>query len=451
MQIIYTISESDFSDIKSKLPNADIFNVKLNDDDKKALESGNEKDFFISLIERFENSVSNSKEVIVLGTEGFGVFDTFSLNLKIAKNLNAKVYSKIANQLKVINQNSKLVISSDINQLLNSKQDITTPARFENMLLKRAIAANSSVVLPESEDERVLKAADILLTKGIKIVLLGDENAIKLQATSLGLKLSGVQIIDPAKSELTKEFGNKIYELRKHKGMELEKAQKLANDRTYFATMLVQEGHVGAMVSGANTTTADTIRPALQIIKTDPKSPLVSGMFFMALEEEVLIYADCAITPNPDPDALAGITISSYNTAKSFGIEPRVAMLSYSTGESGSGVSVDAVKMAAAKVREIAPEIAFAAPIQYDAAVDMAVASKKMPGNPVAGNANVFIFPDLNCGNIAYKAVQRSANALAIGPILQGLRKPVNDLSRGALVQDIVNTVIISAIQANQA
>ncbi|BCX79588.1 phosphate acetyltransferase [Campylobacter sp. 19-13652] len=454
MKNLYIISDLNLEEAKSalnsKFKNVGVYKVELTDVDKKHLKQGKEKEVMTRLIDEFDAFSTKFEATIVVGVAGFSVFEPLTLNLKIAKNLNTPIYDKDAADLNIINKNSKLLISAEIDEILNTTQEILTPARFENMLLKRAIEANSSVVLPESEDPRVIKAAAILLEKGIKIVLLGERVAIDTLANELGVDVSKAEIINPLTSEHTAKFGEKIYELRKHKGMELDKALALAKDRTYFATMLVQEGLVGAMVSGANTTTADTIRPALQIIKTDPKSPLVSGMFFMALEEEVLIYADCAITPNPDPDALAGIAISSYNTAKSFGINPRVAMLSYSTGESGTGASVDAVKAAAAKVRELAPDMALAAPIQYDAAVDMAVASKKMPNDPVAGKANVFIFPDLNCGNITYKAVQRSANALAIGPILQGLRKPVNDLSRGALVEDIVNTVIISAIQAKQ-
>lgn len=454
MKNLYIISDLNLEEAKAalalKFKNFGVYKVELTDADKEHLKQGREKEVMTRLIDEFDAFSAKFEASIAVGVAGFSVFEPLSLNLKIAKNLNTPIYDKNAVDLNIINKNSKLLISAEIDEILNAEQEILTPARFENTLLKHAIEANSSVVLPESEDPRVVKAAAILLEKGIKIVLLGERAAIDALANELGVDVSKAEVINPLESELTAKFGEKIYELRKHKGMELDKALTLAKDRTYFATMLVQEGLVGAMVSGANTTTADTIRPALQIIKTDPKSPLVSGMFFMALEEEVLIYADCAITPNPDPDALAGIAISSYNTAKSFGISPRVAMLSYSTGESGTGASVDAVKAAAAKVRELAPEIAIAAPIQYDAAVNMAVASKKMPNNPVAGKANVFIFPDLNCGNIAYKAVQRSANALAIGPILQGLRKPVNDLSRGALVEDIVNTVIISAIQAKQ-
>ena len=224
----------------------------------------------------------------------------------------------------------------------------------------------------------------------------------------------------------------------------------MARDKVYFATMLVNEGMVGAMVSGASMSTADTIRPALQIIKTKPQTKIVSGLFFMALEEEILLYADCAITPNPSAEELAGIAVITAQTAASFGLQPRVAMLSYSTADSGSGPDVEFVKLAAKKALEIEPDLSLAAPIQYDAAVDVKVGAKKMPNSSVAGRANVFIFPNLNCANICYKAVQRSANALAVGPVLQGLKKPVNDLSRGCLVEDIVNTVLISAIQAGE-
>jgi phosphate acetyltransferase len=231
--------------------------------------------------------------------------------------------------------------------------------------------------------------------------------------------------------------------------MTLEQArQTLLSSTTYLGTMMVQEGLADGMVSGAIHTTADTIRPAFQIIKTVPGTAIVSSVFLMALADKVLVFGDCAVNPNPTPEQLADIAISSAATAAKFGIEPRVALLSYSTGTSGAGPDVDAVSSAVSQVTQRSPELLVDGPIQYDAAVDPVVAASKLPNSPVAGQATVLVFPDLGAGNIAYKAVQRSAGALAIGPVLQGLRKPVNDLSRGALVDDIVNTVIITAIQA---
>ena len=319
------------------------------------------------------------------------------------------------------------------------------------MLLKRAKAANKTVVLPESDDERILKAAHIVLEKGAaNIILLGLENEISKKAAALGLNLSKAKVINPEQNELTDEFAKKIYELRKHKGVDENKANALAKDKIYFATMLIHEGLADALVSGATMSTADTIRPALQIIKTKPSVSVVSGAFFMALEEEILLFADCAVTPNPSTDELASITLSSAQTASTFGLNPKIAMLSYSTADSGSGADVEFVKEAAKKASKLDANLKIAAPIQFDAAVDLSVANKKMPNSEVAGHANVFIFPNLNCGNICYKAVQRSANALAVGPILQGLKKPVNDLSRGCLVEDVVNTILISAIQAGE-
>ena len=319
------------------------------------------------------------------------------------------------------------------------------------MLIKRAKAANKTVVLPESDDERILKAAHIVLEKGAaNIILLGLESEISKKAATLGLNLSKAKVLNPAQNELSEEFAKKIYELRKHKGVDEAKANTLAKDKIYFATMLIHEGMADALVSGATMSTADTIRPALQIIKTKPNVSVVSGAFFMALEEGILLFADCAVTPNPSTDELASITLSSAQTASAFGLSPKIAILSYSTADSGSGADVEFVKEAAKKASELDANLKIAAPIQFDAAVDLSVASKKMPNSDVAGQANVFIFPNLNCGNICYKAVQRSANALAVGPILQGLKKPVNDLSRGCLVEDVVNTILISAIQAGE-
>ncbi|WP_104748787.1 phosphate acetyltransferase [Helicobacter cetorum] len=329
------------------------------------------------------------------------------------------------------------------------QSSIITPLAFQTSLEARAKAQIKKVVLPESEDERILKATHYLNCQGaVELILLGNTQKIYEQAKSLGLDLGKVEIIDPSTSNYKEEFANSLYELRKSKGMSLEEAQELVQNRTYFATMLVHLGYADAMVSGAIHTTADTIRPALQIIKTKPNASLVSSVFLMCLDTQVLVFGDCAINPNPSAKELAEIAITSAQTAKQFGITPKVAMLSYSTGTSGKGEMVDKIKEATQLAKELDANVEVDGPLQFDASVDMGVAQKKMPHSKVAGQANVFIFPDLNAGNIGYKAVQRSAKAIAIGPVLQGLNKPINDLSRGCLVEDIVNTVLISAIQA---
>lgn len=328
---------------------------------------------------------------------------------------------------------------------------------FSADLLSRARALKRVVVLPESDDERVLKAASkVLEIDGAKIILLGKKDEILARAGSL--ELSGAQFIDISSSEYFDDFASTLFELRKAKGMSEAEAKELILRPEYFGTMLVYKGIAHAMVSGAKTTTADTIRPALQFVKMKDGISTVSGAFVMVLggasekdksekNERVWFFADCAITPRPDAQQLAGIALSTAKTAKSFGYEPKVAFLSYSTGDSAKGEMIDFVKEALEIAQKAVPDIAMDGPMQFDAAVDSKVAKSKMPNSKVAGQANVFIFPDLNCGNITYKAVQRSANALAIGPILQGLKKPVNDLSRGCSVDDIVNTVLISAIQ----
>ena len=331
----------------------------------------------------------------------------------------------------------------------STRCEILTPIKFEYSLYAKARANVKTVVLPESDDERILRAAAIIKQSGAaNLILLGREDEVQKSASKLGLDLSGVKILDPQTDASLKKFALDLYELRKAKGMSEAQARDLVRDRTYFGTMLVYEGLADAMVSGASTTTAETIRPALQIIKTKPGIASVSGAFIMCLDTQALLFADCAVAPSPSAEYLAGIAISSAATAKAFGLEPRVAMLSYSSGDSGSGDSVEFIKTATQKAREKAPELLIDGPLQFDAAVDAAVANKKMPGSAVAGRANVFIFPDLNCGNICYKAVQRTAGAIAIGPILQGLKKPINDLSRGCEVADVVNTILISAIQA---
>ena len=324
-----------------------------------------------------------------------------------------------------------------------------TPKMFEYSLLDKAKHEKQHIVLPEGTSGRILRAADILLRRGVvDITILGKESEVRPLISQLGLDLSTAQIIDPIASEHYEAYCKQYYEMRQAKGVTEEIARDQMLSPTYFGTMMVQMGHASGMVSGSVTTTQETIRPALQIIKTKPGMTIVSSVFLMCLSDRVLVFGDCAVNPNPNAQQLAEIAIQSAHTAKAFGVEPRVAMLSYSTGASGSGAEVDKVREATKIAHELAPDLLLEGPLQYDAAIDPDVAQLKMPGSGVAGKATVFIFPDLNTGNNTYKAVQRAAQAVAIGPVLQGLNKPVNDLSRGCTVEDIVNTVAITAIQA---
>jgi phosphate acetyltransferase len=330
-----------------------------------------------------------------------------------------------------------------------SASDVRTPLMFEYQLMERARADRQRIVLPESEDDRILEAAAILLRRGVaNLILLGEETKVRARASALGLDLDEATIVSPSETELVEKFAAAYAEARAHKGMTVERARDIVTDISYFGTMMVHLGLADGMVSGAVNTTAHTIRPALEFVKTKPGVSTVSSVFLMCLADRVLVYGDCAVIPEPTTEQLADIAVSSADTAQQFGIDPRVAMLSYSTGTSGSGADVERVRAATELVRSRAPELPLEGPIQYDAAVDPEVARTKLPNSAVAGRATVFIFPDLNTGNNTYKAVQRSAHAIAIGPVLQGLRKPVNDLSRGALVDDIVNTVAITAVQA---
>ncbi|MBG6140941.1 phosphate acetyltransferase [Longispora fulva] len=324
-----------------------------------------------------------------------------------------------------------------------------TPLMFEYRLIERARAARRRVVLPEGTEERILRATDALIRRGVAdLVLLGPTAEIERRARDLGLDVSGATLMDPVTSPLRDEFAHTYNELRKHKGSTLDAAYDRVTDVNYFGTLLVHSGRVDAMVSGAAHTTADTIRPAFEIIRTVPGVSVASSVFFMCLADRVLVYGDCAVNPDPTAEQLADIAVSSADTAARFGVAPRVALLSYSTGASGAGADVEKVARATALVRSRRPDLAVEGPIQYDAAIDPGVAAAKLPGSTVAGHATVLIFPDLNTGNNTYKAVQRSAGAVAVGPVIQGLRAPVNDLSRGATVQDIINTVAITAIQA---
>ncbi|MFE0760082.1 phosphate acetyltransferase [Streptomyces smyrnaeus] len=350
------------------------------------------------------------------------------------------------------------------------RSERVTPMMFEHELVERSRAGSSKrrhIVLPEGTEERVLRAAEVLLRRNVcDLTLLGEPTVVRKRAAelSIGLDLpaddetpaqpaSGAggataRVVDPQTSPLRERFAESYAKLRAHKGVTYELAHDVVSDVSYFGTMMVHEGLADGMVSGAVHSTAATVRPAFEIIRTRPDASIVSSVFFMCLADRVLVYGDCAVVPDPDAEQLADIAIQSAATAARFGVEPRIAMLSYSTGTSGSGADVDKVRRATELVRERRPDLLTEGPIQYDAAVEPSVAATKLPGSRVAGQATVLIFPDLNTGNNTYKAVQRSAGAVAVGPVLQGLRKPVNDLSRGALVQDIVNTVAITAVQA---
>lgn len=334
-------------------------------------------------------------------------------------------------------------------RVVNRKSSKMTPRMFEYTLLEKAKQEKMRIVLPEGRDERILHAADALLRRGVaELIILGDPARMSLEARNLGLDLSAATLIDPLRSPLLDDYARSYHELRKHKGISPEQARDLILDPTYFGTMMVHKGDADGMVSGAVNTTAHTIRPAFEIIRARSAEATVSSVFFMCLKDRVLVFGDCAVIPNPTPQELANVAVNAAETAAVFGVTPRVAMLSYSTGSSGKGADVDKVKEATTLAKKLAPDLLLEGPMQYDAAIDATVASTKMPGNPVAGQATVFIFPDLNTGNNTYKAVQRAADAIAIGPVLQGLKKPVNDLSRGANVADIINTVAITAIQA---
>lgn len=321
-------------------------------------------------------------------------------------------------------------------------------SEFLNDLKLKASKPSRVVVLPESDDERVLLACNELLSNKLcKIILLGKKAEILNKASELNCDLSSANFINPLNNEYFDDFTNTLHELRKDKGLSKDEAKELIKDRTYFGTMLVYKGLAHAMVSGASTTTAQTIRPALQFVKMKPGIASVSGSFIMCLKDKIWIFADCAICPKPSVNELAGIALATANTARGFGIEPRVAMLSYATANSAQGEMVDFVREAMLKARSLDSTLSIDGPMQFDASVDEKVAKLKMPDSCVAGRANVFIFPDLNAGNICYKAVQRASNAIAIGPILQGLNKPINDLSRGCSVEDIINTVLVSCLQ----
>jgi len=383
-------------------------------------------------------------------TTVLGTFETTSAVAAARGRITASSHRKIDTALELMERH--VDVSDLLSQLAIPIPTVTTPQMFTYRLRQQARSDRKHIVLPEGDDDRILKSAGHLLQHGVAdLTILGDDVQIRLRAAELGVNLDNATVLDPRTSELCDQFATQYAELRKKKNMTVERAQEMMRDGSYFGTMLVYNGMVDGMVSGAAHTTAHTVRPALEIIGTAPGISTVSSIFLMCLPDRVLAYGDCAIVPDPTAEQLADIAISSAHTAAQFWIEPRVAMLSYSTGDSGAGVDVDKVRTATELVRMRAPQLPVEGPIQYDAAVEPSVAAAKVGDSPVAGRATVLIFPDLNTGNNTYKAVQRSAGAIAIGPVLQGLRKPVNDLSRGALVEDIVNTVAITAIQAQGA
>lgn len=382
----------------------------------------------------------------IVATE-YGTFETASRVAGARGRVTAKSQRKIDTALALMDKHV------DVNDLLDQLSipipAVTTPQMFTYKLLDQARSDRKRIVLPEGTDDRILKAAGRLLQHGVaELTILGEESQIRSRAAELGVNLDAAAVLDPRTSQLCDQFAEQYAELRRKKGVTVEQAREIIHDVSYFGTMLVHNQMVDGMVSGAAHTTAHTVRPAFEIIRTAPGISTVSSIFLMCLADRVLAYGDCAIVPDPTSEQLADIAISSARTAAQFGIDPRVAMLSYSTGTSGTGADVDKVRAATELVRQREPDLLVEGPIQYDAAVEPSVALTKMPDSAVAGRATVLIFPDLNTGNNTYKAVQRSAGAIAIGPVLQGLNKPVNDLSRGALVEDIVNTVAITAIQA---
>ena len=378
--------------------------------------------------------------------------DTFNTTVKlstVAGTLSPENTRKIETALGIFEAGVSVV---EVMEHLNvTGSNRVTPLMFEYDLIRRAKANRRHIVLPEGEEPRILQACELLLLRDVvDITLLGNPQKIRQKIVELGLKLDKANIIDPAAEELRNDYAETYYELRKNKGTTKEMAYDIMAEPSYFGTMMVYKGQADGMVSGSINTTANTIRPALEFVKTKPGITTVSSIFLMCLSDRVLAFGDCAVNPNPDEKQLADIAISSAETAAAFGIEPRIAMLSYSTGESGKGKDVDTVREATRIVKEMRPDLKVEGPLQFDAAIDASVAKIKLPDSEVAGHATVFIFPDLNTGNNTYKAVQRSANAVAIGPVLQGLNKPVNDLSRGCTVADILNTVAITAIQAQE-
>ncbi|GGZ73073.1 phosphate acetyltransferase [Algibacter mikhailovii] len=379
---------------------------------------------------------------------------TFYVTNEIGK-IRSRIYAENTEKIETSIATFEKHVDTDklSNDLITFQSGIFTPRMFQYNLLQRALKDKKHIVLPEGYDERVLRAAARLIDAHVvDLTLIGEKEKIQDRITKhdIPLNLDDVQVVWPQNSEHFEDYAQTFYELRKHKNVNLQMAKDAMNDVSYFATMMIHKGHADGMVSGAVHTTQHTLRPALQFIKTKPGVNIVSSVFFMCLEDRVSIFGDCAINPNPNAEQLAEIAISSAHTAQNFGVEPKVAMLSYSSGASGKGEEVDKVRSATELAKAAAPQLKIEGPIQYDAAVDMRIGKSKLPDSEVAGQASVLIFPDLNTGNNTYKAVQRETGALAIGPMLQGLNKPVNDLSRGCTADDIYSTVIITAIQAQE-
>jgi len=400
------------------------------------------EDAIIKLIEGL------SEIVPIISVKG-GTFSVANRIGAIKSQIYAENTQKILTSIKGFEEHVQ--VEALVERLITFETNGITPRMFQYNLLEKAKSNKKHIVLPEGLDERILRATKHLVDVDVvEVTLLGDKKQIedKIATLDIVLDLDKITIVNPIESNCFEVYAKALYQLRKHKNVNLAMAKDLMEDVSYFGTMMVHMGDADGMVSGAVHTTQHTILPALQFIKTKPETSLVSSVFFMCLEDRVSVYGDCAINPNPTAEQLAEIAISSATTSLSFGIEPKIAMLSYSSGTSGVGEDVERVRKATEIVKKIRPDLKIEGPIQYDAAVDPKVGKTKMPDSEVAGQASVFIFPDLNTGNNTYKAVQRETKALAIGPIIQGLNKPVNDLSRGCTVDDIFNTVIVTAIQA---
>ena len=387
--------------------------------------------------------------VVPILSVGIGTFQASTrigaIKSKIAPDNTKKILLAIESFNKFVD------VSALDNSIITYQSDALTRYMFQYKLVTWAKRQVKTIVLPEGNDDRILKAAARIVNQGIAhLILLGNPEEIANSAKRLAITIDPdhIRIIDPANSSRFEDYAFTLLELRKSKGMTIEMARDLMTDVSYFGTMMVFKGDADGMVSGAVHTTQHTIRPALQFIKTKPDITTVSSVFFMCLEDRVCVFGDCAVNPNPTAEQLAEIAISSAETSRSFGLEPRIAMLSYSSGDSGAGEEVEKVRLATSIAKEKRPDLKIEGPIQYDAAVDPIIGKQKLPGSEVAGQASVLIFPDLNTGNNTYKAVQRETGALAIGPVLQGLNKPVNDLSRGCTIDDVFNTIVITAIQS---
>lgn len=403
----------------------------------------------LTLDERVTELMAGTRSSVPVGSVADDTFAAAAAVADVRPSIRAGQERKVRLALDLVGDHARLDEVTD--RLADTRVDRVTPRMFERRLVERAAADRRRIVLPEGTDERILRATQVLVRRGVAdIVLLGDVAQVRSRADGLGVELDTVDVVDPTADDRLEQYAERYVELRSHKGVTLDQARDRMTDVSYFGTMMVRAGDADGMVSGAAHTTAHTIRPAFEFIRTRPGVDVVSSVFLMCLADRVLVYGDCAVIPSPTSDELADIAVASAATARTFDIEPRVAMLSYSTGSSGSGQDVEKVVEATAMARERAPDLVLDGPLQYDAAIDPDTAAAKAPDSPVAGRATVFVFPDLDTGNTTYKAVQRSAGAVAIGPVLQGLAAPVNDLSRGCLVPDVVNTVAITAIQAQE-